>query len=100
MSCPHFFQERTLEKYLAARAATIAISATKAESLDDIFPAKVDPDETTQLALRLTRAEFGIFHRARTLRRREAFLKRTSRVIPAERCLPFHEVEMGFACHR
>ncbi len=80
-----FFQERTLEQYLAARAAAIAISATKAESFDDIFPAKVDSDETPQLALRLARAKLGVFHCARTLRRRETLLKRTSRVIPTDR---------------
>jgi hypothetical protein len=53
-------EKGTLEKYLAARAAAIAVAAPQRERLDHLFTLEAYADEATELALRLSRTELGV----------------------------------------
>jgi hypothetical protein len=60
-----FLQEWTLKNEFATRTATVALAASQCERGDGFFFTEVGDDETTQLPLRLPRAQFGLRDLAR-----------------------------------
>ena len=72
-------EEWTLEKYLAARAAAIAVAAPEGERLDDLIAAKAYAYEAAEFALRLPRAKLRIFDGADALGRKPLFERAAQR---------------------
>lgn len=60
-------QKGALEEYFATRTATVALAAPRRERGARLLCPKMSVNEAAKLALRLTRAEFGIFHGAQPL---------------------------------
>ena len=69
-------QKGTFEDQLAARAATIALAPAQREGRDGLFFAEIRDDETTQFAVRLARAQFGVGNFTRTDAPRKACFER------------------------